>query len=127
MVIGMQLHHRTHRLVDVIRKVCLRRIVRHPALANGRTEGDRRDTLASPAFNLFLRLALAVRHLRLFVGRFRMAVSPRRLLTTLRMIALAVMFGRAPVALRGAFVVFRRLAVSVLRHGSPPLVCCNDR
>jgi hypothetical protein len=38
------------------------------------------------------------------------------------MIALAVMFGRGPVALRGAFVVLRRLAVSVLRHASPPLV-----
>src|SRR5271166_5448561 len=56
----------------------------------------------------------------MFVGRLRMAVGLRRFLTTLRVLALAVMFGSHLVALRGVLVVFRRLVVSVLGHASPP-------
>jgi uncharacterized membrane protein YtjA (UPF0391 family) len=41
------------------------------------------------------------------------------------MIALAVMFGRRPVALRGGFVVFRRLIIGVLRHANPPSLSCD--
>jgi hypothetical protein len=43
-----------------------------------------------------------------------MAVGLRRLLTTLSVLAFAVMFGSGPVAPRSILVVFRRLVVRVL-------------
>ena len=49
-----------------------------------------------------------------------MAVGLRRFLTTLSMVAFAVMFGGRPVTLRRIFVMFRRLAMSVPGHVSFP-------
>jgi len=46
MMIGMQLRNRTHRLVDVVRKVCLRRIVCHVALGNDGETGETPSSLA---------------------------------------------------------------------------------
>jgi len=57
-----------------------------------------------------------VRHLGVFVGSLGMAVCPRRFLTTLSVLAFAVMFGSRPVALRGVLVVFRRFVVGVFGH-----------
>ena len=76
--------------------------------------GETPSSLASYA--LFLRLALAVRHLGGFTGGLRMALGLRRFLTTLRMVAFPVMFRGRPMALRRVFVMFRRLAMCVPGH-----------
>jgi hypothetical protein len=47
-----------------------------------------------------------------------MALGLHRFLTTLSMVAFAVMFSGRPVALHRVFVVFRRLAMSVPFLGS---------
>ena len=41
--------------------------------------------------------------------------------------AFAVMFGSSPMALRGVFVMFRRLGMSFLRHSIFPLFECRCR
>ena len=74
---------------------------------------------------LFLRLAFAVRHFGVFVGGLRMAVGPRRFFAPLAVFAFAVMFGSRPVALGGAFVVFRSLVMSVFGHVSPRSFSCD--
>jgi uncharacterized membrane protein YtjA (UPF0391 family) len=61
----------------------------------------------------------------MFVGSLRMAVSLRRLVSTLRVVAPAVMFGSHPMALRGSVMVFRGLIVRVLGHVSPLFSSCN--
>lgn len=72
-------------------------------------------------YALFLRLTLAVRRLGMLVGRFGMAMSPRRFLTTLGVVAFAVMFRRGPVALRRAFMVFCCFGMGFPGH--PTLLC----
>jgi hypothetical protein len=80
--------------------------------------GETPSSLAGYA--LLVRLALAVRHLGSFAGALRMPLGLRRFLTTLRVVAFAMVLGGCPMALRRGFVVFRRLAVSVLGHMSFP-------
>jgi hypothetical protein len=93
-----------------------RRSVRHPSLANcgSHESAEALHGLASNA--LLLRLALTVRHLRMFVGSLRMSVSLGRFLTTLRVLTLAMMFGSHLMALGGVLVVLSRFVVGVLGH-----------
>ena len=70
-----------------------------------------------PAGNaLLLHLALAVRHLGMLVGCFRVAVGLRRFLTTLGVLTLAMVFSSRLVALRGALVVLGCFVVGVSGH-----------
>jgi uncharacterized membrane protein YtjA (UPF0391 family) len=48
------------------------------------------------------------------------ALRFRRFFVTLGVFAFAVMFGSTPMALRGVFVMFRRLGMRFLRHASFP-------
>jgi hypothetical protein len=59
----------------------------------------------------------------MLMGRLGMAMSPHRLLTTLGMVALAVVFGRGPVASRRGFVVFCCFGMGFLRH---PILFCVE-
>jgi len=54
-----------------------------------------------------------------------MAVGLGRFLTTLGVLAFAVMFGSRSMALGGVFVVFRGLVVGVSRHASLLCSSCN--
>src|ERR1700735_1678900 len=71
-------------------------------------------------YALLLRLALAMRDVGAFAGGLRVALCFRRLFVSLDMFAFAVMFCSSPMALRGVFVMFRRLGMSFLRHASSP-------
>jgi hypothetical protein len=71
-------------------------------------------------YALFLRLALAVRHVGVLAGGLRVALRFRRFFATLGVFAFAVMFGSSPMALGGVFVMFRRLGMSFLWHAGSP-------
>ena len=57
-----------------------------------------------------------MRDFRMLMRGFRMTAGLGRFLTSLRVIAFTVMLGRCSVALRGVFVVFRRLSMGFLGH-----------
>jgi hypothetical protein len=88
-------------------------ILRH-VMCVGRT-GEAYHDLASSEL-LLLRLALTVRHLRVFAGSLRVGLSLGRFLTTLCVLALAMMFRSHLVALSCAFVMLRCFVVGVLGH-----------
>src|ERR1700678_4485552 len=83
-------------------------------------ESPARPRRVSPGNTLFLRLALAVRHIGVFARTLRVGLRFRRFFVALRVFAFAVMLGSSPMALRGVFVMFRRLGMSFLRHASSP-------
>jgi hypothetical protein len=67
-----------------------------------------------------MRLAFAVRGIRVFARSLRMALRLRRFFTRLGVIALTVMFGGCPMALRRGFVMFRCLRMGFPRHSIFP-------
>ena len=66
-----------------------------------------------------------MRDVGVFAGGLRVALRFRRCFVTLGVFAFAMMFGGGPMALGGAFVMFRRLGMSFLRHSIFPLFECR--
>jgi hypothetical protein len=67
-----------------------------------------------------MRLALAVSRLRVVAGGLGVALGLRRFFLTLSVLALAVVGRSRPMALRGVFMMFRRLGMRFRGHSSSP-------
>ena len=74
-----------------------------------------------PREGLFLLLALAMGLLAMLAGILRMLLGVGRMFLALHVVVLSVLLGRGAMGLGSILVMFRRLIMSVFRHGIPPL------
>jgi hypothetical protein len=69
---------------------------------------------------LLLLLTFSVSLLALLAGILRMLLCIGRMLFALYVVVLSMLLGRGTMGLGGILVMFRRLIMSVFRHGIPP-------